>query len=221
MTPGELEQRLAKLFGAHVAVSLHMGPPVAAFLFPEEAAFVANAVDKRRLEFATGRNCARRALAKLGGPRCPILAAPDRSPIWPAGFAGSISHTDGACGAVAVQTSERKGIGFDIENATPLSDEVRTLVCSDTDRAYLSTLPKRNVAGWDKIAFCGKEAFHKCQYPLTQRVVDFRRLSIRFGQGSMSGTFRVQTDRHSDVIPELTGFWFVDGTNIYAGCTCR
>jgi 4'-phosphopantetheinyl transferase EntD len=221
MTPGELEQHLTELFAANVAVSLRIGLPVAVFMFPEEAALVANAVEKRRLEFATGRDCARKALAKLGGPRCSILAAPDRSPIWPPGFAGSISHTDGACGAVAVQSSERKGIGLDIENTTPLSDEVRPLVCSDADRAHFSTLPKLNMAGWDKIAFCGKEAFHKCQHPLTQRVVDFRKLSIRFSGGSTSGTFLVQTDTNSGVMPELSGFWFVDGTKVYTGCTCR
>lgn len=40
-------------------------------LFPEEAALVAYAVPKRRLEFATVRICARRALGRLGSSPCP------------------------------------------------------------------------------------------------------------------------------------------------------
>ena len=220
MTLGELEERLAELFGAHVAVSLHMGPPVTAFLFPEEAALVANAIAKRRLEFATGRDCARRALAKLGGPRCPIPAAPDRSPIWPAGFTGSISHTDWMCGAVVAKGSTCNGVGLDIENATPLSDDVRPLVCSDADRVYLDSVPKVNAAPWDKIAFCAKEAFQKCQHALTHRVFDFRNLSIQLSGGSTSGTFCVQTDTEPGVVLELSGFWLIHEKKIYAGCTC-
>ena len=220
MPTGELEQKLAESFGANVAVSLHLGAPIEAFLFAEEAAFIANAVEKRRLEFATGRNCARKALAKLGAPRTPILAADDRSPIWPPGFIGSISHTDWICGAVVARSSELKGIGLDIEHAVPLPNEVGNLALSHADRVHFGTLPKCNAAGWETLAFCAKEAFHKCQHPLTQRVIDFRNVSICFSGGSTRGTFRVQTDMGIGAVPEISGFWFADGANVYAGCTC-
>jgi 4'-phosphopantetheinyl transferase EntD len=220
MTNRKLEQTLTELFGADVAVCLHRGPPGDAFLFPEEAALVATAIEKRRLEFAVGRDCARKALAKLGMAGCPILAAPDRSPIWPSGFVGSISHTDEVCGAVAAKSSERMGIGFDIETAEPLSDGIGTLVCSDGDRVHFATLPKCHVAGWEKIAFCAKEAFYKCQYPLTQRMVDFRDVTVRLSGGSVGGTFRVESERDVGTVPEISGFWLVDEANVYAGCIC-
>ena len=43
-----------------------------AVLFPAEEAAIARAVPKRRSEFATGRACARAALAKLGLPPSPV-----------------------------------------------------------------------------------------------------------------------------------------------------
>jgi 4'-phosphopantetheinyl transferase EntD len=220
MTVGELEQTLAGSFGVNVATCLHRGTPADAFLFPEEEALIANAVEKRRLEFATGRDCARKALAKLGVPSCPILAAPDRSPIWPAGFIGSISHTDWVCGAVAARSSDWKGLGFDIESATPLSDELMPLVCSAGDREHFATLAEFNALDWGKIAFCAKEAFYKCQYPLTHRVLDFRNLSVRLTGGPVSGTFCAQTEWNIEALPVISGFWLVHGAEIYAGCTC-
>ena len=47
-------------------------PPDAA-LFPEEEAYVARAVEKRRREFTTGRWCARAALQQLGIAPAPLL----------------------------------------------------------------------------------------------------------------------------------------------------
>src|SRR5437667_3257012 len=65
---------------------------------------IEQAVPKRRLEFAAGRQCAHealRVLAPLDG-HSPIGIALDRSPVWPPGFVGSIAHTQGfASAAVA------------------------------------------------------------------------------------------------------------------------
>src|SRR5258708_38693026 len=60
--------------------------------YPEEMATVANAVDKRRREFATGRSCARDALRELGIEPGPILAGERGMPRWPPGVVGSTTH---------------------------------------------------------------------------------------------------------------------------------
>jgi len=44
-----------------------------AFLMPQEAAQLVNAVERRQQEYATGRCCAREALRRLGFPSMPIL----------------------------------------------------------------------------------------------------------------------------------------------------
>jgi 4'-phosphopantetheinyl transferase N-terminal domain len=56
-----------------VAVAEEFGDVLNVALFPEEEAAMANAVDKRRREFAAARACAREALAKLGLPPVPIV----------------------------------------------------------------------------------------------------------------------------------------------------
>ena len=52
-------------------------------LFPEEEALVARAISKRKLEFAKGRECARRALASFGRGKAILLSGSHREPLWP------------------------------------------------------------------------------------------------------------------------------------------
>ena len=67
---------LRRLPPSGVAVAESFCDPPEAELYPEEAALVRNAVEKRCREFVTVRYCARRALAELGLPPGPVL--PDR-----------------------------------------------------------------------------------------------------------------------------------------------
>src|SRR4051812_2128234 len=62
-------------------------------LFSEELEVVSRAVAKRKREFALGRMCAHRALSALGVPACGLPMAADRSPVWPSGIVGSITHS--------------------------------------------------------------------------------------------------------------------------------
>ncbi len=52
---------------AEAAAEEPFSDPPGVALFPEEEAFIAKAVDRRRREFATARACARAALARLAG----------------------------------------------------------------------------------------------------------------------------------------------------------
>src|SRR4051794_36063543 len=89
------------LFPAHVSLAELHDPELAEPLFPEEQAAIARAVEKRRLEFALGRTCARRALRELGVNPGALVPLADRSVPWPSEAWGSITHADGFCAAVA------------------------------------------------------------------------------------------------------------------------
>ena len=65
--------------------------------------------------FKAGRSAARRGLAQLGLPSQAILRNEDRSPAWPKGIVGSITHTQGCAIAVVAHSSEVQGLGIDIE----------------------------------------------------------------------------------------------------------
>ncbi len=70
---------------------------------------------KRQIEFIAGRRCAERALRAAGCANAALLAiANDRQPLWPAGYTGSISHSDGLAIA-AVGASPDIAVGLDVQ----------------------------------------------------------------------------------------------------------
>lgn len=69
----------------------------------------------RRRHHLRGRQCVRRALARLGVPERVAPRALSGRPLWPAGVVGSITHCDGFVGAVVARASAWKGIGCDAE----------------------------------------------------------------------------------------------------------
>ncbi|MBR0694308.1 4'-phosphopantetheinyl transferase [Bradyrhizobium lablabi] len=164
-------------------------------LFPDEVKYIQHAVEKRRAEFGTARVCARHALSRLGIPPCSLVPRADRSPQWPPGVVGSISHTDKLCG-VAVTTSPRiASLGLDLEIDAPLESELQTLICTSTERRWLDQYKSPESGHAAKILFSAKEAFYKCQYAITEQFLEFTdvELSIDLQNGSfcVSGIGRV------------------------------
>ncbi|MFZ2241987.1 MAG: 4'-phosphopantetheinyl transferase superfamily protein [Gordonia amarae] len=161
---------------------------------PGEEAIIARAVDKRRREFITARDCARKAMAQLGVEPAPILRSPTGSPqekaapIWPQGIVGSITHTDGYRAAVVAYKLQIRSLGIDAEPHEALPEGVLDHTSIAEERAVLATRP----AGlhWDRLLFCAKEATFKTWFPLTKRWLGFEDAHITFEQtGEQSGTF--------------------------------
>jgi hypothetical protein len=114
-----------------------------AALFPAEEAIVAGAVDKRRREFTTARNCARNALAKLGVPPAPILTRERGAPQWPVGMVGSITHCAGYRAAAVARARDILTVGVDAEPNEPLPDGVLAAISLVSERAWLGGSPPR------------------------------------------------------------------------------
>ena len=164
--------------GAHPAdLVLEWGDPreAAPELFPDESNIVANAVEKRQLEFAKGRQCARAALRRLGVSDRPLLVGSQREPLWPPGVTGSISHTVGLCAAAVGWETRHRGIGIDVEQAEALQPQVAERVASRHEMAALPSLPPLLVA---RLVFSAKESFYKCQFYQTRRWLDFFDVTI-------------------------------------------
>lgn len=147
-------------------------------LCPEEEALIVKAVDKRKREFRAGRNCAH-CLMKAAGIQCDaLLKGKQREPKWPAGWVGSISHTQGLCVVAIAPMNRFKSIGLDVEQASPLGDDVRNMICSAPEQDRLSRLAF--TAGqefaskpMDKVIFSAKESIHKTYFPLNYHTLDF------------------------------------------------
>lgn len=139
-------------------------------LLGAERAAVAHATPARRREYAAGRRCARQALTALGHPNATIPTGPHRSPVWPAGTVGSITHCDGVYAAVAGSTPPWRSVGIDAEPLAPLPAGVASLVASPLELGSPSPAggPTADVA-----AFCVKEAIFKAWWPITRRWLGF------------------------------------------------
>ena len=98
-----------------VAAAEAFGDRPDAELFPEEHAVMGRATGKRRGEFATGRACARDALARLGRPPVAILPGDRGAPGWPPGIVGSITHCAGYRAAAVGPAADVLAIGLDAE----------------------------------------------------------------------------------------------------------
>lgn len=142
-------------------------------LLPEERDAVAQAVPARQREFAAGRDAARRAMAQRNVPVAPIPMASDRAPAWPYDMTGSISHCGTCCLAAIAPLSDARAIGLDVEEDTPLEDDLIATICTPSERAWLSEKPKLQVHRWAKVIFSAKETAYKCQYTVTRRLLGF------------------------------------------------
>jgi 4'-phosphopantetheinyl transferase EntD len=173
-----------------VAVAEGLAEAVDGTLWPEETDHIAKAVEGRRAEFTAGRVLARRALATLDGPDCAIPPGSRNMPVWPAGYVGSISHAHGFVAVAAARRTDLLSIGIDVENALRFRPE----------------LEKKIVQMALAIMFSAKEAFYKCQYPITECYLGFHDAHVVIDRAG--GTFRLTllTD-----LPLLAGRQVFDG----------
>ena len=192
MNPARLAPELSLLFppGAVVAELREPGDPGS--LLPAEAAHLGRSVAQRVLEFAAGRICARRALAEFGMTEFALEVGAQRQPVWPDSMAGSITHTAGFCAAVVAPRSIALAFGIDCEVVGDIKRDVWPRICLPVEIAWLRSLASEERDAAAALIFSAKEAFYKCQFPMTRERLDFFAVTIEVAQwGGASGVFRV------------------------------
>ena len=171
-----------------VATAEFFADPPGVWLYPEEEAQVARAVESRRREFATGRHCARAALARLGLPPAAIVRDAHGAPRWPHGVVGSITHCDGYRAAAVARADDLVTIGIDAEPNEPLPPRVLDVVSLPPERAALPALTAAAAGvAWDRLLFSAKESVYKAWFPLTGEFLGFEGAGIAFDPAA--GTF--------------------------------
>jgi 4'-phosphopantetheinyl transferase EntD len=154
------------------------------------------AVAKRRTERAFGRACARAALAELGIAPAAIVAGAGGEPRWPAGLAGSITHTDEH--AAAAVTRAVGALGIDLESlahAARVPDLLATVALA-SERAHPAAL-----------LFSAKESVYKCLY--AGRFLDFHEVELAIEPG----TFTVIRSAGYDA-SAVRGRWAIAGDHV-------
>lgn len=181
-------------------------------LFPEEEAFIARAVESRRREFATGRACARAALARLGRSPAPILPGMRGAPQWPEGVVGSITHCEGYRAAAVALTEDAVSMGVDAEpNATLPDHGMIELIATEGERVRLEGLSTaRPEVCWDRLLFSAKESVYKTWFPLTRRWLDFESADVVIDADGGTFTARLLVpglEIDGSPLPRLHGRW--------------
>ncbi len=176
--PAQLSVELQGLFPPEVVVaeSREVGDP--SLLMPEEAEYLGRAVFKRVQEFAAGRCCGRRALAEFGIHGYALRVAEDRLPVWPPGIVGSISHTSGWCAAAIAERRHILSLGLDCEGVAAVPVDLWSTICLPRELEWIHSLALTDRAAAASVIFSAKEAFYKCQYPITREWLDFHDVLI-------------------------------------------
>ncbi|HEX8007298.1 MAG TPA: 4'-phosphopantetheinyl transferase superfamily protein [Trebonia sp.] len=205
---------IADILPPRVAAAEEFGDLPDVRLFPGEEAVIAHAVDKRRREFATGRACARTALAKLGVPAAPIVPGPRGAPQWPPGVVGSITHCAGYRACAVALGLDVITIGLDAEPNDTLPDGVlNTVVAGDGEQARIATLMAAfPQVCWDRMLFSAKESVYKAWFPLTRRRLSFRDARVDFDPAGPAFSARLLVDGpvvNGEMLTRLDGRWLV------------
>lgn len=206
---------LGRLLANRAAIVEHFGPPMPA-VGPELAGgYHRNAVVSRRAEFATGRHCAREACRLLGRPCELIGVRDDRSPDWPAGVIGTITHCKGYVAAAVTTCDRARYLGIDAEPDDLLPENLIPEVAFGPELSWLYS--SHDTRRWAKRLFSIKEAVFKAYWPIHQSWLDFRdiilsvdpahgkfdaSISKNFENITMSGSFLIEKPFFVSVVIE-------------------
>ena len=193
--------RLSAILPQGVSYSEQVGTLQGALLAEEAALLGAAAVEKRRVEFAAGRSCARAALAMLGVLPTAVLQGERREPLWPPGIVGSITHCAHYCAAVVASMEDYAGIGIDAEINQPLPPGVLELVARKREREWIAARTQQRRIHWDRLLFSLKESVFKIWYPLERCWLGFEEAEIEIDDSA--GLFRATVLRSRSRCPPV------------------
>lgn len=187
-----------------------------ASLHPLEALVVRHAIGARRREFATGRWCAKQAMAGLRVPQAPLLPGPHHAPRWPEGVVGSITHCSGYRAAAVARSSDVRMLSVDSEPHAPLPAGVLESIALPEELAMVRRLGIVSPGvHWDRLLFSLKETVYKAWFPVTGRRLEFEdaRITIDVSAASFSARVLVPSPlwQYGRPLDLLNGRWLLSG----------
>jgi|SRR3569833_228619 len=185
--PAQLSAQLGNLFPAGVVAVELLSEAPRTVLTESELTSISHCAAKRISDFTRGRACAKRGLAELGIQDFSLLAGEKREPLWPPDIVGSITHTTGFAAAVVTRRGPIEALGIDCEVIESVGADLWERICTPAEQARLHQLPEAQARQQAALIFAAKEAFYKCQFPLSRQWVGFEDVSIEVS----AGRFRV------------------------------
>jgi 4'-phosphopantetheinyl transferase EntD len=217
MTNNSARVTLNPLYGllpADIATAFSTKLPVEASLLGVETELAQKMAEKRYNEFIHGRHCARLALAQLGIAPGPIDKGPNREPLWPESISGTISHTLHYAAAAVAPSRAYRGIGLDMESATPLEDKLFKAICREEELQEFARLKLTAEAAGEraKLLFSIKESIYKCLWPCVRQFIDFTEMQVELETDGFSYRAIPHTQKVSaELVSQLQGRYRYDG----------
>lgn len=122
---------------------------------------------ERQDEYLSGRRCVHQIISSAKLPTLPVLRMENRSPAWPLGLVGSITHGASVAAALIAQPHHQIiGIGIDLED---LTREIRSNITRHvlTPWEIQKWAPQnKQVNRETRMIFSIKEAIYKCFQPI-------------------------------------------------------
>jgi 4'-phosphopantetheinyl transferase EntD len=131
-------------------------------LHPEESTGIEQMAPVRLREYIAGRTAARRAIRQLTGAITPVPRNADRSPRWPAGLCGSLSHTRSYAIGVVANTEYFDAVGVDIEEDFRVGQDLWSQLFTPAELSFLRPMPLSRAEQTASLLFSAKEAYYKC-----------------------------------------------------------
>lgn len=132
-------------------------------------------VENRAREYILGRCCADVLLSRLQAQQTFVGSNEDRSPIWPVGFVGSITHTPWLVAVAVAPTAAVTLLGVDAEpvlSSSALVDVVQQCLV-ESEISLAQNFTGLHFAEVVTLIFAAKEAFYKYAYPSVLCFFDF------------------------------------------------
>lgn len=151
----------------------------------------------RKTEYIAGRLAAKAALAEAGIADYLVRSHEDRSPIWPVGVQGSITHKK-RLALAAVSTSHSSvdkhflGIDLELPMTEKAANKLARKIIDDTEKQLLRKPGIKFEEAFTR-TFSAKEALYKAVYPYVKRYLPFSVCQVtRISQDNL--TLQLQPD---------------------------
>jgi enterobactin synthetase component D len=188
--------------------------------FPQNCAFVLQTTQapehtvssQRARDWQQGRTVALTALLQVEASfsKLPEIANPDfiksgsrGEPLWPSGFLGSISHTEGWAAAVVGRTSQYRALGLDIEKV-PDHDCKRLIdrICTPPEQNWCRETVATSAQRFTRV-FSAKEAIFKAFYPVCHKPFYFAAVTLTPPTNATIDTMTFVGRLNQTLCPEL------------------
>ncbi|MBT6726729.1 MAG: 4'-phosphopantetheinyl transferase superfamily protein [Deltaproteobacteria bacterium] len=176
--------------------------------------------EKRNQEYLLGRLSIKDALGSLGYP--PTWIERDqrtKTPVWPEGITGSLSHSSGLALAVVSNCPAILGLGVDLEKANRTIDlKIERHICTQDESEDLHSLHPENQTIRLLLTFSAKETLYKCFFgEIPRDLLRFKNVSLKWESNTWTAHWRFPSEKKYPM-EKTIGYWGMDLNWLWTIC---